>query len=253
MLSRFFKNIFARSSKFSFEIMASKIGAATLILSMGGVLLFSLPPEERTALLAPFGQSDDVARYAQYADRAENRENAVLLIEALLAEPKRDAGAIYVSLPSGESGKTDNLNKVGDAQPRQNIADKEKKETNEEKRIRERIETFDAELLPVQCKQDYDYCDKNCLRGDDMTSTDKKECRAYCVRQAIKCDIDDCKDQLAKKKRSLFTKGVAFLVVGLAVAFLVPPVGALIFAIGLVMFGLSVAPIFDVINFMQCR
>ncbi|GJL92383.1 MAG: hypothetical protein DHS20C04_20420 [Hyphococcus sp.] len=118
---------------------------------------------------------------------------------------------------------------------------------------------FNESLLPAQCLLDHQYGMQECGQiwwdnGAEEASIDGQAlCRAYTIRQSLACEIDYCKERLAAWKRSLFTWGFVLLIIGGGLVGAGIPLGLVFVVVGAFAFGLSTAPLLDVIDFLNCR
>ncbi|MEM9989481.1 MAG: hypothetical protein AAF723_08175 [Pseudomonadota bacterium] len=228
------------------QFMVFPVGKIAISGGMGLLalsLFLAMPAGERQAALGSVQTLFNTQQNELYAQRAQNRRMAEIFLDQYASD------TIYMAhqSPAGVSIQGDDAR--DEIQPL-SISDQQYRvETREERRLREQMAAFDQSLLPLECQQDYSFCTKQCEANPRIQG----ECNAFCVRQALKCDQDECQDRLTELKRSFFLWGIGLIFVGFALLFVFPPLGVLVFVAGIIGFGLSVAPIFDMINFMNCR
>lgn len=115
---------------------------------------------------------------------------------------------------------------------------------------------FDPELLSLQCRPDFDYCLSTCDRNNngklDEDLTAEMECVSYCTRQAVKCELQVCKDKRDALQRSITKWGFFILLGGIALTFLIPPVGPAVAVVGFLVMMFSISPLMTWILAFQC-
>jgi len=115
---------------------------------------------------------------------------------------------------------------------------------------------FDPELLSPVCRPDFDYCLSTCDRNDngqlDTELSAEVQCVSYCTRQAIRCEVQVCEDKRDSLQRSITKWGFFVLLGGIALLFLIPPLGAVLFVAGFVVMMFSISPIMTWILAFQC-
>lgn len=248
-------------------------GIAALFALFLLIALISVPTGNDQNLISAFLYDNEYGILSDERHQAaKNRENAERTLAALsyvnfdtsqeplkfLASYAPDATCTdhYNSEISNFTCSTDAASKVVQAdQPNLQLVNQS---TKPPKPYKMNEYDFDPELLSLQCRPDFDYCITTCDHNENGRVDDdvvrEVQCVAYCMRQAVGCEYNLCKDNYEKRKASIFKWGGIIFLVTFLLIILPPtrPLGAATFLVGVLMMFFSASPLMTWIGYMQC-